>query len=313
MDLDAMITEAEAEKEEKKTRRVVVKRAARGGRGGGGGGGDDLRSRLRGSDDYHGGRRGGGDRWDHDRYDDRSRRGRPAGGRGRRDDYDGGDRPQAETLDGWTVSDRVDARTGKNFFAGKCEGCGVDTEVPFRPVVGGNPPVCLDCNTSLKDAQGGGGPDRGGRGGRGRRGDPYGPSPKMMMQQMQMMQMQMMAMAQHMQAGGGRGGRGGRVAAAAGAPAVDADPTSGPPTWEPPSPSRNPEWQRLARRGSGKRPPPTCPPRRASSSSRDRASTGTRASSRTFPRGTTTVTSTWERRDRSTLLEFVKVHNITGE
>ena len=86
-----------------------------------------------------------------------ARRGRPAGGRGRRDDYDGGDRPQAETLDGWTVSDRVDARTGKNFFAGKCEGCGVDTEVPFRPVVGGNPPVCLDCNTSLKDAQGGGG------------------------------------------------------------------------------------------------------------------------------------------------------------
>ena len=214
MDLDAMITEAEADKEEKKARRVVVKRPARGGRGGGGGG-DDLRSRLRGSDDYHGGRRGGGDRWEHDRHDDRRGGGRGrAGGRGRRDDYDGGDRdrPQAETLDGWTVSDRVDARTGKNFFAGKCEGCGVDTEVPFRPVKGGNPPVCLDCNTSLKDAQGGGGPDRGGRGGRGRRGDPYGPSPKMMMQQMQMMQMQMMAMAQHMQAGGGRGGRGGRGA-----------------------------------------------------------------------------------------------------
>ena len=173
MDLDALINDAEAEKEEKKTtRRGVVKRNPPSGGSERGGGGNDLRSRLRGSDDRHGGggSRRGGDRWEHDRYDER-RGGR--GGRGRRDDYGGGgrgprrddynDRPQAETLPGWTVCDRVSARNGKPFFAGKCDGCGCDCEVPFRPVVGGNPPVCEECRASLDDAQGGG-PDRGRRG-----------------------------------------------------------------------------------------------------------------------------------------------------
>ena len=56
MDLDALINDAEAEKEEKKTtRRVVVKRNPPRGGSERGGGGNDLRSRLRGSDDRHGG------------------------------------------------------------------------------------------------------------------------------------------------------------------------------------------------------------------------------------------------------------------
>ena len=76
MDLDALINDAEAEKEEKKTtRRVVVKRNPPRGGSERGGGGNDLRSRLRGSDDRHGGSRRG-DRWEHDRYDERRGGGR---------------------------------------------------------------------------------------------------------------------------------------------------------------------------------------------------------------------------------------------
>ena len=55
--------------------------------------------------------------------------------------------------------------------AGQCEGCKVSTVVNFRPVVGGNPPLCGVCLDSLKAATGGGvgtegeragGPHRGG-------------------------------------------------------------------------------------------------------------------------------------------------------
>ena len=78
-----------------------------------------------------------------------------------------GERRQAPpTLKGWSPSGNT-RDDGKDTFAGACEGCGNFCEVPFRPVKGGNPPVCNDCHQSLRSAQGG--PDRGKRGR-----DPYG-------------------------------------------------------------------------------------------------------------------------------------------
>lgn len=113
---------------------------------------DDLRSRLRSGGGYadRGPPRGG---YRNDRYS-------PYG------DVRGERRQAPPTLKGWSPSGNT-RDDGKDTFAGKCEGCGNDCEVPFRPVKGGNPPVCNDCHQSLRSAQGG--PDRGKRGR-----DPYG-------------------------------------------------------------------------------------------------------------------------------------------
>jgi eukaryotic translation initiation factor 2C len=189
MNLDDAIADAEKARD--------AGRAKRGGRGGRGGanpplppgphpgsrGSDDLRSRL--------GGRGGG---------------RGFGGR------DGGYQ-KAPTLPGWAPSGNT-RDDGKDCFAGKCEGCGVECEVFFRPVKGGNPPVCHECHQSLRAVQdqsidGGGGPDRGRRGGHNR----YNPYGREQMAAMQAMMGHMYAAAQAARGRGrgrGRGGRGGR-------------------------------------------------------------------------------------------------------
>ena len=88
----------------------------------------------------------------------------------------------------------------------------MDCEVFFRPIKGGNPPVCHECHQSLRAVQdqsidgGGGGPDRGRRGGHNR----YNPYGREQMAAMQAMMGHMYAAAAA-QAGRGRG-RGGRGA-----------------------------------------------------------------------------------------------------
>ena len=113
----------------------------------------------RGGANGHGGerRRGGGER---------------GGGRG------GGrfqQRERAPTRPGWFATGEVDEHSGRPAHSGQCEGCRVSTVVNFRPVVGGNPPLCGVCLDSLKAATAGGsvdgdnasgGPNRGRRGGR---------------------------------------------------------------------------------------------------------------------------------------------------
>jgi len=118
------------------------------------------------------GRRDRGDRRDRDRRGDRDR--------GRRFDRgDGRFRERAPTRPGWHQTGVVDQTSGRLEHSGQCEGCGVSTVVNFRPVVGGNPPLCGVCLDSLKAATaagggGGGQEDRAGGphrgGGRGRRG-----------------------------------------------------------------------------------------------------------------------------------------------
>lgn len=81
-------------------------------------------------------------------------------------------RPKAPTLKGWAPSGNKRA-DGRDCFEGDCEGCGKRCEVQFRPVRGGNPPVCGDCHQSLRAVQDqAAGPERGGR--QARRYDPYG-------------------------------------------------------------------------------------------------------------------------------------------
>ena len=86
-------------------------------------------------------------------------------------------RERAKTRPGWAPTGGIDPSSGRPEHSGQCEGCKVSTVVNFRPVVGGNPPLCGVCLDSLKAATGGGvgtegeragGPHRGG--GRGRRG-----------------------------------------------------------------------------------------------------------------------------------------------
>ena len=154
----------------------------------------DLRHRLRG-----GGRGGRGAS-----RPDRGHGDRGHGGRG------GFARPgRAPTLPGWAPSGNV-REDGKDTFAGTCEGCGCACEVPFRPVKGGNPPVCEACHQSLRAAQDQsvGGPDRGAR--TRARYDPYGDPRAMAAMQMQMrMHAQMFARGAP---GRGRGrGRGSNV------------------------------------------------------------------------------------------------------
>jgi len=114
-----------------------------------------------------------------DRHDRRDRdRGRSDRDRGRFVDHP---RPRvrerAPTRPGWHQTGTTHATSGRLEHSGQCEGCGVSTVVNFRPVVGGNPPLCGVCLDSLKAATaasgGGGEGERAGgphRGGRGRRG-----------------------------------------------------------------------------------------------------------------------------------------------
>ena len=90
-------------------------------------------------------------------------------------------RERAKTRPGWAPTGVVDQSSGRPEHSGQCEGCKVSTVVNFRPVVGGNPPLCGVCLDSLKAATGAaagmggdraGGPHRGG--GRGRRGGGFG-------------------------------------------------------------------------------------------------------------------------------------------
>ena len=194
MNLDDAIADAEKARDEK-----------RGGRGRGNDSNPPLPPGPRPSVlDRLGGGGGGGRSGGRGSYD----RGRGGRGRGR---SDGGFR-QAETLDGWTPSGNQN-REGKDCFIGTCEGCSKECEVFFRPVKGGNPPVCNECHQSLRQVRddaieggyGGSGPDRGRRGSGHSRYNPYG---RDQMAAMQQMMGQMYAAAQ-MQAGRGRGrGRG---------------------------------------------------------------------------------------------------------
>lgn len=149
-------------------------------------------------------RRGGNDR----RRGDKNRRynNNDRGGRGYRE--------PAPTRPGWMPTGDVD-ENGRPAHSGQCEGCRVSTVVNFRPVVGGNPPLCGVCLDSVKaatagaeDASGSGGPNRrrSQHGGRGPRFSPYGG-------QMVMVDPRMMGY------GGGRGGgRGGGMMMMAPAP-----------------------------------------------------------------------------------------------
>ena len=153
-------------------------------------------------------RRGGGG--DNRRYNDRGR------GDNRRynNDRGRGYREPAPTRPGWMPTGDVD-ENGRPAHSGQCEGCRVSTVVNFRPVVGGNPPLCGVCLDSVKaatagaeDASGSGGPNRrrNQHGGRGPRFSPYGG-------QMVMVDPRMMGY------GGGRGGgRGGGMMMMAPAP-----------------------------------------------------------------------------------------------
>lgn len=135
-------------------------------RGGGGGGRnahDDLRGRLSGSE-----------------WQPPLPLGRPPNGGGGYGGYGGGggarhfggNGQKAATLKGWAPSGKKWG-DGKDCYAGNCEGCGAHCEVHFRPVRGGNPPVCHDCHHSLKSVQEqAAGPDRGGR--QAQRYNPYG-------------------------------------------------------------------------------------------------------------------------------------------
>ena len=80
-------------------------------------------------------------------------------------------RERAKTRPGWAPTGGIDPSSGRPEHSGQCEGCKVSTVVNFRPVVGGNPPLCGVCLDSLKAATGGGvgtegeragGPHRGG-------------------------------------------------------------------------------------------------------------------------------------------------------
>ena len=150
----------------------------------------------------HQGRRGGNDRR---RGDNNRRYNNDRGGRGDNRRYNNdrgrGYREPAPTRPGWMPTGDVD-ENGRPAHSGQCEGCRVSTVVNFRPVVGGNPPLCGVCLDSVKaatagaeDASGSGGPNRrrSQHGGRGPRFSPYGG-------QMVMVDPRMMGY------GGGRGG-----------------------------------------------------------------------------------------------------------
>ena len=134
---------------------------------------------------------------------------------------------RAPTRPGWHPTGEFDDH-GKPAHSGQCEGCRVSTVVNFRPVVGGNPPLCGVCLDSLKaatagadggDGYGAGGASRGasrggarhgGGGASGRGGgagamrfSPYGGAGQMIM-----VDPSMMMMMPHAHAGGGRGGGG---------------------------------------------------------------------------------------------------------
>ena len=137
------------------------------GTGTGTGTGTHAHAHARGRRDRGRGDRGRGDRdRDRGRFDHHRAR-------------DGGRfRERAPTRPGWHQTGNVDQTSGRLEHSGQCEGCGVSTVVNFRPVVGGNPPLCGVCLDSLKAATaaaggGGVGEDRAGgphRDGRGRRG-----------------------------------------------------------------------------------------------------------------------------------------------
>jgi len=109
--------------------------------------------------------------------------GRGRGGRGGRSN-DRFRRERAPTRPGWDPTGTIDEVSGRPAHSGQCEGCRVSTVVNFRPVVGGNPPLCGVCLDSLKAATAGtamegdasGGPNRGRRMGAGgfRNGAPQG-------------------------------------------------------------------------------------------------------------------------------------------
>ena len=125
---------------------------------------------------------GGGGRGRRERGDRRPGRGSDTDRRYREGtrDFERQHRPfreRAKTRPGWAPTGAIDQSSGRPEHSGQCEGCRVSTVVNFRPVVGGNPPLCGVCLDSLKAATGGGvgmegdragGPHRGG--GRGRRG-----------------------------------------------------------------------------------------------------------------------------------------------
>ena len=126
--------------------------------------------------------RGGGGRGRRERGDRRNGRGGETNRRYREGtrDSERHNRPfreRAKTRPGWAPTGAMDPSSGRPEHSGQCEGCKVSTVVNFRPVVGGNPPLCGVCLDSLKAATGvgvgmegdhAGGPHRGG--GRGRRG-----------------------------------------------------------------------------------------------------------------------------------------------
>ena len=80
-------------------------------------------------------------------------------------------RERATTRPGWAPTGAMDPSSGRPEHSGQCEGCKVSTVVNFRPVVGGNPPLCGVCLDSLKAATGGGVGTEGERAGGPHRGD----------------------------------------------------------------------------------------------------------------------------------------------
>ena len=60
------------------------------------------------------------------------------------------------TLEGWAPAEQRSkdgSYTDRTVFAGKCTGCGLQCQVPFRPVVGGKPPKCRQCHDHAASRQ----------------------------------------------------------------------------------------------------------------------------------------------------------------